>query len=433
MTADPVTVTTRGGTIDRLRAGVSRTVVVLGAASLFTDVAGEMIAPLRILFLVLVLGTPVPIAGLIEGVAESTASVLKVWSGSIAARVGRRRSLIVAGYGLSNVAKPLLALAGGWPQVFVLVFLDRAGKGLRGAPRDALIAETTPDTYRGKAFGLHRAMDTFGAAFGPLLALLILVWHGQDPRDILPDAGVLRQVFAWTAIPGALGVLVLVALLREPPGTRLRARPAAAGPPAPATTAARHAFGRPFWLFTGVAALFALGNSSDAFIFLRAINIDTWLEGVPLVYFGYNVVYAVLATPLGILSDRWGRVPVLAAGYAAFAVVYTGWALANQGWHIYALFLLYGVYAAGTQGVARAFVVDLVPTLERTRALGWFNGLTGLAALPANVLAGWIWYRYGPGSTFTVGAAVAATAAVLLLASAPRLSVGPEAASAVAA
>lgn len=414
----PATTGERGG----LRAGLSRNVLVLGVASLFTDIGTEMIAPIRILFLVLILGAPIPIAGLIEGIAESSAALLKVWSGRLADRLERRRPLIVAGYGLSGAAKPLLALVTSWPQVLALVVLDRLGKGIRGSPRDALLADSTPAAYRGKAFGFHRALDTLGGAIGPLLALYILVLHGQEPRGpTLVDAVVFRQIFAVTAIPGALAVLVLLAFLRERRRQRAEhAAPVAPGVPVAAVPLA--ALGRPFWLFTGIATLFALGNPSDAFFFLRAISLESWLEGLPLVYFGYNMVYAALATPFGMVSDRIGRLPLLLAAYLAFALVYLGWSLAGSGWQIYPLFLLYGVYAAAGEGVARALVVDLAPGARRGQALGWFNGLTGLATLPANLLAGWIWSLYGPGSTFLLSAVVASVAACLLLANARRIA-----------
>ncbi len=338
-------------------AGLTRNVFVLGAASCCTDIASEMLAPVRIIFLVLMLGTPLPLAGLIEGVAESTASLLKIVAGRLAGRVAWRRPLILGGYGLSAAAKPLLALAGAWPLVLALVFLDRIGKGLRGSPRDALLADATPPAYRGKAFGLHRALDTAGAALGPLLTVLILARNGQTLQDLLPDPAILRRVFAWSAPAGAAAVLVLLLFLRPGP-----AASAAARTPAPATDAGgagrapARPLGAPFWRFTAIATLFALGNSSDAFLFLRTIGLESWLEAVPLLYCGYNLVYAALATPLGALSDRWGRVPVLLAGYAAFALVYVGWAVANQGWHTWVLFLLYGVYAAATDGVGKALV-----------------------------------------------------------------------------
>lgn len=401
-------------------AGLTRNVFVLGAASCCTDIASEMLAPVRILFLVLVLGTPLPLAGLIEGVAESTASLLKIVAGRLAGRVAWRRPLILAGYGLSAGAKPLLALAGAWPAVLALVFLDRIGKGVRGSPRDALLADATAPAYRGKAFGLHRALDTAGGALGPLLTVLVLARNGQTLPDLLPDPAILRQVFAWSAPAGAAAVLVLLLFLRPAPAPP----PAAPAVPGTRSGVAARALGAPFWRFTAIATLFALGNSSDAFLFLRTIGLERWLEAVPLIYCGYNLVYAALATPLGALSDRWGRAPVLLAGYAAFALVYAGWAVANQGWHTWALFLLYGVYAAATDGVGKALVVDLVPRAARGRALGWFNGLTGLAALPANLLAGVAWDRYGPGSTFALGAALAAAAFAALLLCRPALQ-GP--------
>ncbi len=402
----------------------------MGAASLFTDAGSEMIAPIRILFLVLVLGAPIPVAGVIEGISETTASLFKIVSGRLADRVARRKPMIVFGYLLSNAVKPLLAFVTVWPQLLLLVFLDRVGKGVRGSPRDALLADSTEAAYRGKAFGFHRAMDTLGAALGPLLALFILSRATQDLRnpptflerlfgtgamenligDLHTTEESLRQVFIWTALPGVLCVLVVVIFLREGRVRRSAPRPHAVAGSSPGAVP----LGRPFWLFVGIATIFALGNASDAFVFLRAITLDAWLEALPLQYFLYNMVYAALATPLGIWSDRVGRAPILIGGYAAFGVVYAGWAMANQGWHTWVLFCVYGVYAAATDGVAKALVVDLVPKTSRGRALGWFNGVTGFAALPANVAAGVVWNRYGPGSTFALGATLAAVATLAM-------------------
>jgi MFS family permease len=221
-----------------------------------------------------------------------------------------------------------------------------------------------------------------------------------------------------------LGVLVIVFFLREKRKGQPASRPAAAAvaPAAPRTRWTQIAtLGPRFWMFTAISTLFAVGNSSDAFIFLRTEGLEHTLEAVPLVYFGYNVVYALLATPLGILSDRWGRLPVLLAGYLAFGLVYMGWAAANQSWHAWALFALYGIYAAATEGVSKALVTDLIPREQRGTALGWFNGLTGFAALPANVLGGWLWSTLGPGATFEFGAWLAFVSAGLLLAWAPWL------------
>jgi MFS family permease len=390
-------------------------VFVLGLVSLFTDISSEMIVPVRIIFLVGVLNTPLPLAGLIEGVAESTASLLKIVSGRMADQVSERKPMILFGYALSNGIKPLLGLVNAWLPALGLIFLDRVGKGVRSSPRDALLADSAPAEYRGKAFGFHRAMDTLGAAIGPLFAVVILALSSND----------LRQVFFWTALPGLLSVIVLIFFLRErrreaPP------KPVAGTPPPPPTPWPERwrrmtALGPRFWMFTAISTVFAVGNSSDAFIFLRTEGLEGKLEAVPLIYFGYNLVYAALATPLGVLSDRWGRIPVLVAGYGAFGLVYAGWAVANQSWQGWALFLVYGIYAAATDGVGKAFVTDMVPKAQRGTAMGWFNGLTGFAALPANVLGGWLWSSFGASATFGFGAWIGFVAMFLMLAWTPWL------------
>src|SRR5438874_2673215 len=309
-----------------MMAGISRNVIVLGVVSFFTDISSEMIVPVRILFLVLVLRTPLPIAGLIEGVAESTASLLKVVAGRMSDRVSRRKPLILFGYGLSNSVKPLLALVTSWPLALMFIFLDRVGKGVRGSPRDAMMADSTPRRYMGKAFGFHRSMDTLGAAVGPLLTYVIL----------LLTMGDIRSVFAWTVIPGFLSVLVILLFLRERRAKteeEVAARAAAAAEEEkkaiakPSFTAAQ--LGTRFWMFTAISTIFAIGNSSDAFIFLKTAGLESSIAAVPLIYFLYNLVYALLATPLGALSDKWGRLPVLVTGYAAFGLVYLGWAFAT--------------------------------------------------------------------------------------------------------
>ncbi len=400
----------------RLRAGITRNVFALGLVSFFTDISSEMIVPLRSIFLVTILQTPLPVAGLIAGIAESTASIFKIVSGRLADRVERRKPLMLFGYGLSNAVKPLLSLVTSWPAALSLIFLDRAGKGLRSSPRDAMLADSTPPGYMGKAFGFHRSMDTMGAAIGPLFAALILLWTAQD----------IRAVFAWTVVPGIVAVIILLLFVR---GQRQVQKPVeGAEPIADAGTEPNlppiAGLGVRFWMFTGIATLFALGNSADDFLFLRTAGLEQSLFVVPLIYFGYNVVYAALATPLGALSDRWGRLPVLISGYAAFALVYAGWAVATQAWNTWVLFLIYGIYTAATEGIARAFVIDIVPRSLRGSALGWFSGVTGLAALPANVLAGWLWVAGGPSATFWFGAFIAVVSATLMLAWLPWLRRG---------
>jgi MFS family permease len=387
------------GLFARMKAGISRNVIVLGLVAFFTDASSEMIIPIRILFLVLVLQTPLPIAGFIEGVAESTASLLKIWAGHLSNRASRRTPLINIGYNLSNFVKPLLAFVTAWPAALGLIFLDRVGKGFRGSPRDAMMADSTEPRYMGKAFGFHRSMDTFGAAVGPVACYLIL----------LLTAGDIRAVLAWTIVPGVLALLVLVLFLREKPAKTAAEKEAKVEALADEAKQEKvrispKQFGAAFWMFTAISGIFAIGNSSDAFIFLRTADLETSVIAVPLIYFVYNIVYAILATPLGALSDRFGRLPILMLGYASFALVYVGWASATQGWQAWALFSLYGVYAAATEGVAKAFVADLIPKSVRGSAMGWFNGVIGFAALPANVLGGWLWSVAGAPSTFVFGA-----------------------------
>lgn len=414
-----------------LLSGITRTVVVLGVIALFTDMSSEMIIPLRLLLFVQVLGTPLAVAGLIEGIAEGATSVLKLVSGRLADRFGDQRWLVIGGYSVSNLSKPLLALVTRWPLALGLVLLDRSGKAVRGSPRDAMIAASVPPDQRGKAFGFHRSADTLGAAIGPLLAIAILAATGNN----------LRAVFAWTLVPGLLAILCAVVFLRDP---ALRGRPkSAAQAVSTADTAATPAaapsvddaatpperawqgLGARFWLFLVIATIFALGNSSDAFLFLRTEGLDASLLAVPMVYFGFNVIYALLATPLGSLSDRFGRLPMLAIGYATFALVYFGWTRATAPWQVWELFLLYGVYYAATEGVAKAFVTDLVPKAKRATALGWFGAATGVVALPANVLAAALWSRFGPGVTFGLGAWLGAIALGMLIAWWPWLRHNP--------
>ena len=399
----------------RLREGISRNVFVLGVVSFFTDVASEMIVPIRSLFLYTLLLTPAPIIGLIEGLAEAASSLLKVASGVASDRTGARKPFILFGYSLSGLAKPFLALVSGWLPALLIIFGDRVGKGIRTSPRDALLADSTEPRYMGKAFGFHRSLDTLGAALGPLLTALILTLFNND----------YRAVFAWTSIPGVLAVFVILIFLRERRRTVDGGRSTAEDHSlSPQSSVLSPPLGPRFWMFTAIASLFALGNSSDAFVFLRANSLGESLVGVALIYAAYNIVYALLATPLGALSDRWGRLPVLLSGYVAFGLVYAGWALATQSWNAWILFVLYGVYTAATEGVARAFVTDLVPVEARGTALGWFNGLTGLAILPANLIGGWLWASFTPSATFWWGAFISLLAVALMVAWLPWLRRG---------
>ncbi|MCL6517077.1 MAG: MFS transporter [Alicyclobacillus sp.] len=372
---------------------------VTGLVSLFTDLSSEMIVPVLPLFLTAVLHVQAGEIGVIEGIAESTASVLKLFSGWLSDQMGRRKPLMLAGYGFSNLIKPLFAVCTSWGQVLFIRFADRFGKGVRGAPRDALIADAATEADRGRAFGFHRAMDTLGAALGPLTAFAVLA--------ALP--GHYRMVFWVSAVPGVIAVLLLLVFLREPrtpaPAHRRRGLP----------RFGFRALGGRFMGFSLIAALFALGNSSDAFLILRAQDVGMRAELIPLAYFTFNATYAVFAMPAGVLSDRIGRRGVLVLGYLIFAAIYLGFGVVTSPAGVWALFAVYGLYYAATEGIQKAYVADLVPSGQRGMAMGTFNAIIGLAALPASVVAGALWQAFGPLATFGVSAVCALLAAVLLM------------------
>lgn len=380
---------------DAARAPLPPTVRALAATSFLTDAASEMLYPLVPAFLATVLGASPAFVGTIEGAAESTAALLKVASGWWSDRVGRAKPLVVAGYALAAVARPLVALSTAAWQVLALRLIDRTGKGIRGAPRDALLAASVDASERGRAFGFHRAADHAGAVVGPLLAFALLEWAGLS----------LRTVFALSAIPGALAVLVLVTRVRETRGAARVASPGAADLRAPLP--------RRFWAVLGVILVFTLGNSTDAFLLLRAQELGVPVAQLPLLWAALHVVKSALATPAGALSDRVGRRTLLLAGWAWYAVVYAAMAFATTAWEAWALFLAYGLHFALVEGAERALVADLVPAERRGTAFGWFNAAVGAAAFPASLLFGVVWSRAGAPAAFLVGAALAAAACAL--------------------
>lgn len=386
--------------------GVSRNVFVFGLVSFFADVASEMLYPLIPIFLTTTLGAPVAVLGAIEGVAEGTASSLKVVSGWYADRVRRRKPLVAAGYALSAVGKLLLAAAFVWPQVLVARFVDRFGKGVRTSPRDALIADSTDPAHFGRAYGFHRATDTAGAVLGPLLGLALLTLFGEDH---------LRPIFALAVVPGVASVL-LIALVRE------RARAPAQRPTQ--TRIDLSGADITFWLFLSVSVLFALGNSSDTFLILRAKDLGLSLTAVILAYVLYNVAYSLLAMPSGIASDRLGRRTVMVGGFLLYGLVYLGFAAVGRGAFVWPLFAVYGLYMALTEGVARAFVADLAPPDRRATFLGVYHTSIGLMAVASSVLAGILWQAVAPGAPFLLGASTAFLSALLLLAL-PRRAAAP--------
>jgi len=380
-------------------AGIHRNVVVLGAASLLTDVSSEMLVPILPLFVTATLGASVTSLGIIEGIAECTASVMRLSSGWLSDRIGRRKPFAAFGYALSGAAKAAMAFAGTWGFILAMRFTDRLGKALRSPPRDALIADSTADAHLGRAFGLHRAMDTLGAALGPLVAWWLLArWESLGAEGY-------RRVFLASGIPAALGVLAIVLFVKAAPVAPRLARSLAqqAG-----------ALGPSFRRFLVVDGAFQLGNSSMAFVLLRTRGAG-WSAGeVALVYLAYNLLYAALAWPLGGLSDRVGRRPLLLAAYAVYALAYAWLALGATRWGVVAALLLLAVHSALIEGQAKSLVADLVPRDLRATAYGVHATVAGLALLPASVAAGALWDRVGPAAPFVLGAAFAALAAVLL-------------------
>jgi MFS family permease len=384
---------------------LGRNVVALGVVSLFTDLSSEMIYPLLPLFLSGVLGASASIIGAIEGAAETAAALLKLASGWWSDRLARRKPLVVAGYVLASVARPLVALAQSASHVLMVRIADRMGKGIRTAPRDALIADSVDPSVRGRAFGFHRAMDHAGAVVGPLVAFAILRWWAPP----------LRTVFWLAAIPAAIAVLVLVLVVRESPRAPVSAPLSVVG----TSRAIRQPLGQRFWAFLIVILIFTLGNSTDAFLLLRAHELGVADSMVPILWAMLHVVKSASSTPSGALSDRIGRKPLIVAGWLLYAGVYLGFGIAQAPWQAWALFAAYGLFFGLTEGTEKALVADIVPASSRGTAFGWYNLAIGLGALPASLLFGVIWDRAGSPAAFQFGAALALLATVGIVLVAP--------------
>ena len=377
-------------------AGITRNVAALGVVSLLTDVSSEMIIPVLPIFVTVTLRASMASLGMIEGVAESTASILRIASGWLSDRVGRRKPFIVFGYGVSVVAKAGLVGATAWPAVLGLRFIERVGKGLRSPPRDALLADSAAPEHRGRAFGFHRSMDTLGAAIGPLMAFALLTRHPAD----------FRRVFGVAVVPAVISVLVLILFVRSP-----RHQPAAG------RSLAREwsALGAPLKRFLFADAIFQLGNSSMAFVLLRQRDVGFSPGQVTLVYFGYNVIFALLALPLGGLSDRFGRRPLILGGYLIYALAYGLLGATHQRLAAALALSVLGLHSALVEGQQRSLVADLTPADRRATAFGAYYTVVGLALLPASIVAGLLWERLGARVTFGVDAALALAAAASFL------------------
>ncbi len=387
-----------------------RNVWVLSITSFLTDVSSEMLFNLLPLFLVNVLGVRTAVVGLIEGLAETTASLVKLVSGALSDYLENRKTLTVIGYGLSALVKPLLFFANTWVWVLGIRFTDRVGKGIRSSPRDALLADSTPEDRRGLAFGLHRAADTAGAFTGLAIAAVV-VWFSQASANELSD-NTFQKVTLASIIPAFLGVLVLIFGAREVA--------------IPRTTGEDRKFRFSglefkFWAFLTVVVIFTLGNSADAFIILRAQERGLNVLQVLGMLLTFNAVYTIIASPAGALSDRIGRRSILIAGWLVYGLIYLGFAMAKTGAQIWLFYGVYGLYYALSEGASRAFVADLVPQEQRGTAYGLFHAGVGLAALPASLIAGILWQGLGgwmglgPAAPFLFGAFLALFAVLLFV------------------
>jgi len=386
-----------------------RNVWAVSLTSFFMDISSEMVINILPLFLSNVLGVGTGVIGLIEGIAEATASLLKVFSGWLSDRLRARKWLAVVGYGLSALVKPFFYFANSWPTVMAVRWADRVGKGIRTAPRDALVADSIDKEQRGLAFGFHRAADTGGAVVGLLIALGV-VWAAQS---VSLDLGrhTFQIVVLVSLVPAALAVLSLALGARDVPVTEQRERPAIT----------LKGLGKPFLIFLVIVGLFDLGNSSDAFLVLRAQERGLSVVGILGMLVTFNIVYALISTPAGSLSDRIGRRRLIVGGWLAYAAIYLGFALAHTGWQVWLLYTAYGLYYGLAYGTAKAMVADLVPVELRGTAYGTYNATLGLIDFPASLIAGLLWQGIGPwqglgpSAPFFFGALLALIAAVLMM------------------
>jgi MFS family permease len=394
-----------------------RQVIAVTLTSLFTDISSEMMFNMLPLYLSNVLGAPTGIIGLIEGVAETTASLLKSASGWLSDKLRQRKRLTVAGYSLSAVSKPFLLIAATWQGVLAVRFADRAGKGIRTAPRDALIADSINERQRGIAFGLHRAGDTAGAVIGLIIALIVVL--AMQAQAVELSRATFLALVALSIIPAFVAVIILVAWARDVP-IKVKDKARALG-------LSFRALNPQFRYFLLIVTIFTLGNSSDAFLVLRAQERGLSVAGVLGMLITFNVVYSALAGPAGALSDRIGRRRLIIVGWLVYGAIYLGFAAAATTWQIWALYGLYGLYYGLVEGSARALVADLVPQEQRGTAYGFYNMAIGLVALPASLLAGVLWQGvgtwqgFGPSAPFLAGSVLALIAVALFAAWRPPM------------
>lgn len=377
--------------------GLKKNVFFAGVVSFLMDVSSEMIYPLMPLFLANVLGINKSMIGLIEGLAEATASLLKVFSGWFSDRIGQRKNLMVAGYAISTLSRPVLALAVVWQQVLAARFIDRLGKGIRTAPRDAIIAESTEQSHMARAFSFHRSMDTVGAVVGPAIAMLLLEMH----------SGNYQMVFWLSMVPGFMAVLTIIFFIRD------KSASANVAVKRPRLTLRHFSWRMKFFVL--ITTIFALGNSSDAFLILRAEQVGIAPVVIPAVYLTFNLIYSISAIPAGIAADRFGKKPLILLGFILFSLLYFGFAVAGKPSSIWVLFGLYGVFMGLTEGIQKGFLATIIPPDFKATAFAVHSAAVGMATLPASLIGGLLWDRVAPSATFYFGSATAALSALLFL------------------
>lgn len=413
MAETPITSTKRA-TIKQL----PRNVWAVGLTSFFMDVSSEMVINILPLFLANVLGVQTSIIGLIEGLAEATASILKLFSGWLSDKLGGRKWLAVVGYGLSAVSKPFFYVASTWELIAAVRWTDRVGKGIRTAPRDALVADSVTKETRGLAFGFHRAMDTAGAMAGILIAVLI-VWLAQKNTLDL-SRPTFQSVVLASLLPAFLAVISLAFGARDVPVKGQRAAP----------KFSLRGMGKPFTVFLVIVSLFTLGNSSDAFLVLRAQNLGVSVTGILIMLAMFNLIYSLVSTPAGSLSDRIGRRRLIIGGWLVYAAIYLGFAFAQASWQVWILYVAYGLYYGMAYGAANAMVADLAPEHLRGTAYGTYNAIIGILAFPASFIAGLLWqgagpwHGFGPSAPFLFGGTLALIAALLMAFWMPKIPAG---------
>jgi MFS family permease len=393
-----------------------RNVWAVGLTSFFMDTSSEMVINILPLFLANVLGVQTSIIGLIEGIAEATASILKLFSGWLSDKLGGRKWIAVVGYGVSALSKPFFYIASSWELIAGVRWADRVGKGVRTAPRDALVADSVTKEVRGLAFGFHRAMDTAGAMLGIVIAAVVVYLAQKNTLDL--SKSTFQTVVLISLLPAFLAVLSLAIGARDVPVKGVRIAP----------KFSLRSMGRPFITFLVIVSIFTLGNSSDAFLVLRAQNLGITVTGILVMLVMFNLIYALISTPAGSLSDRIGRRRLIIGGWLVYAVIYLGFALAQAAWQVWALYVVYGLYYGMAYGTANALVADLVPEQLRGTAYGTYNAIIGILAFPASLIAGTLWQGVGtwqglgPSAPFLFGGTLALIAALLMAFWLPKVS-----------